>query len=128
MPLDTLLHRRAADLFADALDLAAPEREALLNDSGIDPEVVAEVRSLLAVHDPSRRILSIDGDLQPTEPAAVSFLLVARSELDPFVEGHDQCVWDHRRLGLEIDAELLDLGTDLLEFRCSVLEDGSDHW
>ena len=51
MPLDTLLHRRAADLFADALDLAAPEREALLNDSGIDPEVVAEVRSLLAVHD-----------------------------------------------------------------------------
>ena len=51
MPLDTLLHRRAADLFADALDLAAPERETLLNEPGIDPEVVAEVRSLLAAHD-----------------------------------------------------------------------------
>ena len=28
---------------------------------------------------------------------------------------------------LEIDAELLDLGTDLLEFRCPVFENRSDH-
>ncbi|WP_143537756.1 serine/threonine-protein kinase [Rubrivirga marina] len=51
MPTDSRLHRRAADLFADALDRDPAEREALLADASLDPDVIAEVRSLLAAHD-----------------------------------------------------------------------------
>ncbi len=51
MPTDPDLHRRAADLFADALDREPDDREALFGDPALDPLVVAEARSLLAAHD-----------------------------------------------------------------------------
>jgi hypothetical protein len=48
---DPDLHRRAADLFADALDREPDDREAAFEDPALDPLVVAEARSLLAAHD-----------------------------------------------------------------------------
>ncbi len=72
----------AVDVFNDALAMSAEQREAYLADAyGDDSELVADVRSLLAIHERARDAHFLDAPVAGEIPIPVSIQESARSSI-----------------------------------------------